>query len=382
MFTRGVRTWKVDAYSNDPAARPASDFVVIDLKEAQDGAAGETIASAMVAALRDQLVGPNSGASRNSGPEIIVSFAGRGGRRLYQLDKAHQNDPEGKYYDTLIDDIRRAKAYAVANGKTFGVLGMVYMQGEADGDLRFNDGDAPLPYATFVPAWAAAFTQLADDFDADARGISGQVGRIPTFVYQTGGTTVGQAQMLAASTSPQKIIPVGPTYFVPSGRNSSYTSGGNVVHGSEVHLSADGERWFGSLVGKNIYRYLVRRDQSVALRPILATKVSADEIDIVFNVPRPPIRLDATLLPLNTAPNCYAGFRCMTGSGTAQGNGPAVSGVTIIDTDRLRLKLADTVPAGAKVEYGRLRDQKSISLVVAEWRDGADRKSTRQNSSH
>ena len=82
MFTRGVRTWKLDAYANDPTARPASEFVVVDLKEAQDGGTGETISSAMVATLRDQLVGPNSGASRNSGPEIIVSFAGRGGRRL------------------------------------------------------------------------------------------------------------------------------------------------------------------------------------------------------------------------------------------------------------------------------------------------------------
>jgi len=371
MFIRSVRTWKLDAYALTPLARPASEFEVVDLHEAQDGAVGETAASAIVAALRDQLVGPNSGVSRDSGPEILISFAGRGGRRLYELDKAHQNDPTGLYYDTMIDDIRRAKAYAVANGKTFAELGMVFLQGEADNDLKFNDADSPMAYADFIPAWAAAFTQLADDYDADARVITGQAGRLPVFVYQTGGTIVGQAQMVAAATSPDKIVPVGPTYFVPSGKNSSYTSGGLVVHGSEVHLAADGERWWGSLAGKNMYRFLVRRDQNVSLRAILARKVSTDEIDVVFNVPCPPIRLDTTFWPLNTAPFCYAGFRCMTGSGTAQVQGPAVTGVTVVDTDTIRLKLASAVPAGAKVECARLRDQKALSLPVADWRDGA-----------
>lgn len=371
MFTRSVRTFRLDAFANNPVGRPASDFVVIDLHEATDGGVGETIATAMVAALRDQLVGPNSGASRNSGPEIICGFAGRGGRRLHHLDKAHQNDPAGRYYDTLIDDVRRAKAYADANGKTFAVLGLMYMQGEADGDKRLDDGDTPMAYEDFIPAWAAGLTQLADDFDADARAISGQAGRIPLFIYQTSGTITGQAQMYAADQAPAKIIPVGPTYFVPSGRCSSYLSGGVTVHGNEIHLSPEGQRWYGSIVGKNIYRHLVGREENVALRPLLARKVSTDEIDVTFRVPRPPIRLDATLLPAMNYPGWMLGFGCTTGGGDSQVNGPAVTSATVIASDTIRFKLASAVPAGAKMGYGRLRGAQILSQLVADWRDGA-----------
>lgn len=373
-FVRGVRTWKVDAYKLNPAGRPDGDFVLTPLLEVQDGAVGETIATAMAATLKEFICGPNSPVRRDSAPQILVTFAGRGGRFLDELSKVPvQPDGDGGYYDTTIDDVRRAKQYAVRQGKSYSVAGIVWMQGEANNALQMVRAGPVLSYADFLAQYQASLLALADNLDADIRAITLQPGRIPFFIYQTGalslGPASGQAQMNAAAAQPNKIVAVGPTYFVPSARNSYYNSSPQ-VRGQEVHLSADGERWFGSNVGKALYRYLVLRQTGLALKPILARKIDSTTIELVLAVPRAPVRIDTSLLPAQGG--AAMGFAVYYGTGDAATAGPAISAVTVVDVDRLQIKLASPLSAGTiSLAYGQSRFVANLSATVADWRDGS-----------
>lgn len=366
-FVRGVRTWRPDANALTPANRPASDFELVPLTETQEGAVGETIATGMAAMLKELVCGPNSPIRRDGAPQILVSFAGQGGRFMDELAKVPvQPDGIGDYYGTMLDDVRRAKQLAVTQGKSYAVGGVIWMQGEANGGMQMVRGGPVLAYTDFVSQFSAGLIQMADSIDADLRAISGQAGRIPFFTYQTNNTTSGQAQRVAAMAAPNKIAAVGPTYYVPGGRNSYY--GSPQVHGSEVHLSADGERWFGSNVGKAIYRHLFRRDPVLTLRAIMARKVDSTTIDMIFAVPRPPIRIDTALLP---AQGPGRGFGLYYWSGNSISAGPAIASVTVLDVDRLQIKTASPLSSGTvTVAYGQLRDVGMLSAPVALWRDG------------
>lgn len=373
-FVRGVRTWKLDAYKLDPAGRPAGDFAFTPLFEAQDGAAGETIATAMAATLKEFLCGPNSPVRRDGAPQILVTFAGRGGRFLDELAKVPvKPDGDGGYYATTIDDVRRAKQYAVTQGKSYAVAGVVWMQGEANNALQMVRSGPFLDYADFLAQYQSSLLTLADNLDDDIRAITLQSGRIPFLTYQTGalsgGAASGQAQLNAAAAQPNKIMILGPTYFVPSGKNSSYISGGDNVHGNEVHLSADGERWFGSNVGKLLYRFLVLRQANLALRPIMARKLDSTTIELVLSVPRPPVRIDTILLPAQGG--TAMGFAVFYGTGTSPMAGPAITSVTVVDVDRLHIKLAAELSAGTvTLAYGQSRLVGNLSATVVDWRDG------------
>lgn len=373
---RGVRTWRLDTFANNPTGRPA--FSLVPLTEVQDGATGETSATAMVATLKEFLVGPNSPAPRNGGPIIIVSFAGRGGRFLDELKKSPiQPDPDGKYYDTTIDDVRRFKAIADSLNKTYAVAGFMWWQGEANGLQQRVRGGPTLPYPDAVNFYRDDLIQLSDDLHTDVQAITHQAGRIPFWTYQTGAGVAAAAQILASEKAPTKIFLLGPTSHVPSAINSRYISGGQEVHGADVHLTADGEDWSGSNYGKGIYRHLAGREQVLAVKRLFARKIDARTIDVTFAVPRPPLRFDTTFWP---AQGAGLGFKVYYGSlingdtpSVTYLNGPAITGVKIIDTDTVRLSLASDLDITKLATIGYAVDRVAATLVgaVVDWRTGA-----------
>lgn len=374
-FARGVRTFKLDAWALNPTGRPASDFDFVPLTEQVDGATGETIATSFAAMVKELVIGPFSPLPRTGEPQILVTFPGRGGRLLDELSKVPVvPDGVGDYYGTLIDDVRRAKQYAVENGMSFAVGGIIWMQGEANNGLNITRGGPVLAYSDFIAQYSAGLIALADNLDADIRAITQQSGRIPFFTYSTSGTVSAQAQYKAAETAPAKIIPVGPTYYVPGARNSYY--GTPQQHGAELHLAADGERWFGSNVAKVIYRSRVLRETNVSLKPLFAKRIDATTFDVTFSVPRPPIRIDTALLPLQGAG--AAGFTLYNGTygGLAAGvyptPGPVITGVSVVDVDRLRFTTGSNLPAGTvSLTYGQDPKVFTVPAPVAIWRDGA-----------
>lgn len=372
-FVRGVRTWKLDAYALDPTARPASEFDLMALTEAVDGATGETISTALAATIKELICGPNSPIRRDGAPQILVSFAGRGGRYLDELAKVPvEPDGQGAYYATTVDDVRRARQYAMVNGKSYAVGGVVWMQGEANNTIKITRSGPVLAFSDFVAQYQAGLIAMADNLDADIRAITLQPGRVPFFTYQTGGAASGQAQLSAALAAPSKIIMLGPTYYVPGGKNSYY--GSPQSHGAAVHLAADGQRWFGSNSAKGMYRSLVLREQEIAIRPLWAKKIDARTFEVTFKVPRPPLQIDTAWFPAQGGASLgfalYQGTYAGLAAGASPAQGPVITGVSVVDVDRLRFTTASDLPGTPSLAHGQFSRVATVSLPVASWADG------------
>jgi hypothetical protein len=361
-FKRGVRTWVYGDHAADPEQRPASDFGFIPLKAAANGGLGETMANGLADHLQASLHhGQGREAAVGKPTQFLVAYAGQGGRMIEELSVANEStDPRtppnkkhgGGYYRTSLDDARRAVAEARAGGKDFSIGALVWMQGEANGGP--TGGIVPSRWAPELPRskglewYRDRLTAYRRHWSADLAAITGQHGEIPLFTYQTLGPA-GEAQLMAADADPH-IIMIGPHYAVPSAINSRTTNG---RHGDAIHLSADGERWYGEQAGKVIHRVLAEGEDWQPLRPRKAWADPTDHKCIVvqFHVPRPPLFIDDRFLPLQQS---YLGKGSFTSLAGFRVSGGLLTSVTVEPPDRVRLHLA--VPIGklesCTISYG------------------------------
>ena len=307
MFQRGVRTWSYGRYCDRPHERPAEQFSFVPLTATVNGGLGETIANGLADHLKYNFTGSQQDLNerQKKTPHFLVTYAGQGGRLIDELSSVDQStDPRtpesrqhgGGYYQTSLDDARRAKANAAARGKTFGIAALIWMQGEANAGP--TEGINPSRWGREIPGPAGLdwyrdrLIEYRKRWSQDLQNITGQTDEIPLFTYQTL-STAGQAQLLAADKDPY-ITMVGPHYMVASALNSRYAG----RYGDPIHMSADGERWFGEQVAKVVHRVLKLGEPWQPLRPLKAW-VSPDcaSVLVEFHVPRPPLVLDETFLP-------------------------------------------------------------------------------------
>ena len=356
-FSRGVRTWSSTDNPTTPTLRASSGFSFNDLIADENGAFGETIANGVADGYKASFGGRyavNAQASLN--PHVLVSYAGRGSTRLTQLnsedtgrtDSRDTHAAPGGYWLTMLDDIARAKNSAASDGKSYAVAGLIYMQGERDSDLRIYEWEDPRTPSNHFATWRDKFKAMADEFDSSARAITGQLRKIPTFLYQTSNNITGNAQ-LAAEEEHVDIYMIGPTYAVPSALNGSYFSGATQVWGNSVHLSADGQRWFGEQAAKVMRRTLVEKEDWRPLRPLRAKKINSTTVDVEFHVPRPPLVVDTNFL----AKCVNFGFAAYGGTIDARGTRCDVSNVEVVGGGTtLRLTFSTNLPAGAFLSSG------------------------------
>jgi hypothetical protein len=364
MFRRGVRTWLPKDHSATPEKRPAEHFQFVPLRAQANGGLGETVANGLVDHLKASLLAMKSGDEKAASPHYLVACAGQGGRQIQELSSADlSNDPRtpesrqhgGGYYRTSIDDARRAKEQAAAMGMTFEVAALYWMQGEGNGGptggIVPTRWDAEIPRAEGLKWYRDQLIAYRKQWTADLRAITGQRGELPMFTYQTLGPA-GDAQLMAADAD-ESIHMVGPHYAVPSALTSRTTLG---RHGDAIHLSADGERWWGEQVGKVMHRVLHRGEKWQPLRPGSARLDSSrDSVLIEFRVPRPPLVLDTEFLPRQEIVT-KSGFSSLAGFQVRDSSGATVSliAVEVAAPTQLRLRLAKALPVGqiCTVSYG------------------------------
>ena len=171
------------------------------------------------------------------------------------------------------------------------------------------------------------------------------------FTYQTLGPA-GEAQLMAADAD-KNIWLVGPHYAVPSAINSCTKSG---RHGDPIHLSADGERWWGEQVGKVMRRVLDRSEDLQPLRPRSAKlEAGRESILIDFTVPRPPLVLDTTFLSRQEIAT-QGGFKSLAGFHVhdSAGKSLTLTSVEVVAPTQVCLRLAQAVPADktCRISYG------------------------------
>ena len=232
---------------------------------------------------------------------------------------------------------------------------LYWMQGEGNGGptggIMPTRWDAEIPRARGLAWYRDQLMAYRKQWSADLCAITGQRGDLPMFTYQTLGPA-GDAQLMAADAD-AAIYMVGPHYAVTSAINSRYPPD---RHGDAIHLSADGERWWGEQVGKVMHRVLHENEDWQPLRPRTAKlDTTRDGMVVEFTVPRPPLVMDTSFLAqqeiaTNGGFSSLAGFQMRGGDGRAL----TLTAVEVISPKSVRIRFLKPLPAGEKcrVSYG------------------------------
>ena len=364
-FKRGVRTWVYANHCDKPKERPDEQFVFVPLTAKANGGLGETIANGLADHLKASSFGSNHNRAglEKEAPHFLTAYAGQGGRFIDELSKVDQSTDSrtpatrrhgGGYYQTSLDDARRARVQAESSGKDFAIAALIWMQGEANGGptggIMPNRWEKELIRPVGQQWYRDRLINYRKQWSHDLQIITGQAGEIPLFTYQTLGPA-GEAQLMAADRDPN-ITMVGPHYMVPSAVNSRYAR----RYGDPIHMSADGERWYGEQVAKVVHRVLTKGEAWQPLRPRKAWIATArTSVMVDFHVPRPPLVLDETFLPREQ----YAmggGFHSLNGF-QIRDAARAVSAITAVDVESptlVRIRLASPLKEDASftLSYG------------------------------
>jgi hypothetical protein len=363
-FERGVRTWLPMDNSATPERRPTELFKLVPLRAQANGGLGETVANGIADHWQAALLKNDKARVAQASSRFLVACAGQGGRQIQELSSADlttdARTPEsrrhgGGYYRTSLDDARRAVAQAKTMGASFRIAALYWMQGEGNGGptggIVPTRWDAELPGAQGMAWYRDQLIAYRRQWSADLRAITGQNGELPLFTYQTLGPA-GEAQLRAADAD-ASIYLVGPHYAVPSAINSRTTRD---RHGDPIHLSADGERWWGEQVGKVMHRVLDGGEDWQPLRPrSVKLEVSRASILIDFTVPRPPLVLDTAFLARQEIAT-KGGFTSLAGFRVRDTTGALITlaAVEVAAPTQVRLRFAKPLPAGqtCRVSYG------------------------------
>lgn len=216
---------------------------------------------------------------RDTDPDhlFVASNASTSGRSIAQLSKSGGTNE----YLRVTQAVDQAKALADAQQASYSISAFFWLQGEYDYS-HTNGGKNDKDY------YKTKLRQLRDDLYADtAKAIAGQEKMPAFFSYQTdakssvkdGSLAVGMAQWELAQEEPGWYL-VGPVY--------PYTDKG-------VHLSANGYRWFGQMLGKVYHRVVIERKGWTPLAPRQATLDGRDVL-IDYHVPHPPLMFDQPYL--------------------------------------------------------------------------------------
>lgn len=208
---------------------------------------------------------------------FVASNAATSGRSISQLSKTGGTGE----YRRVLQAVDQAWSLAQAEGASYSVSAFLWLQGEFDYSHTNGGINDRERYKTLL-------RQLRDDLYADtARSIAGQAKMPAFFTYQTdakssvkdGSLAIGMAQWELAREEPNWYL-VGPVYpYVDKG----------------THLSPNGYRWFGQMLGKVYHRVVVERKNWQPLSPTGAT-VEGRDILIDFHVPHPPLAFDRPYL--------------------------------------------------------------------------------------
>jgi len=200
---------------------------------------------------------------------LVASNAATSGRSIAQLAKVGGTQE----YKRVLQAVDQARQVAESKGASYSLSAFFWLQGEYDyAEVQGGINDKQ--------RYKTALRQLRDDLYRDTARAFGQV-QMPAFIsYQTdaktsvvnGSLDIGMAQWELAREEPNWYL-AGPVYpYVDQG----------------THLTANGYRWFGQMLGKVYHQIVVERRGWQPLSPLGATQEER-EILIDFHVPHPPL---------------------------------------------------------------------------------------------
>jgi len=354
-FVRGVQTWVSADNATTPASRASSDFELTALTAGTVETRANGLADAYKAALNN--ASRYSPDDQTGSPHMLISFSGIGSRRLTDLgpvdsgytDAGNTHAAPGGYWPTMLDDIARAMAQAATLGFGYSVPCWFYDQGEREGDGKLYETGSVLSNSALISGYAALAESMASTFDSAVRGITGQTRPIPLLVTPASSTLLTPTAWLDTADSSALVYIVGPRYQMPSAINASSGTGGSQVWGDVIHHNPDGHRWIGEMCAKVMHRLLNGGERWQPLRALSASKVDSTTVDVVFNVPRPPMVIDTTFL----AKVQGWGFSVYGGGIDSPTGRIYATGIALqADGRTVRLTFGSSIPASAKLAIG------------------------------
>lgn len=263
----------------------------------------------------------------NYSPVLGGMTLGVGGFALSQLVKGTQP------YDNTQIAIEDFETEAFAAGYRTWLPAVFWRGGESDASN-----------ATYESGMVA----LRTDFNTDTKGITGQASDIWFIMAAPSSFVEGLDKAVLAMLALHENQPTGfvlshPSYML----DYDIYAPGLTTDDDYVHLSVRGQQMDGEYAKKAWLKTIYGKTRWEPLRPLSAVR-SAANIDVTFNVPVGSLVLDTTTVTERTG--TVKGFEFIDDSGST----PAISSVTILDADTVRITLASTptgTQASQKVRY-------------------------------
>lgn len=293
--------------------------LVEDADPAPDGGTnrGETVCSS-AGNMVTRLIGTeNNWTYQQAGYDMLVSTAGHGGYRIDQLDKGTA------WYDYVTAHIQGGFDVSQVYNKTYALHAVGWLQGEND-----------VASAQTKETYKADLKQLRLDIDTDAKAITGQTHDVVLISYQMAWSAITSSKIplahLEAAEEDSNIYIATPMYHFPYAAD-------------KVHLNNIGYMWAGHYFGR-AYKRIVY--DGIDWKPTSPKSIyrQGKVIDILFNVPEPPLVLDSTTL----GTIADSGFKVLD----ELAQPVTIASVQVAGPDRVRIVLATNPTGPLKIRYG------------------------------
>ncbi|WIO40964.1 hypothetical protein P2G42_13385 [Klebsiella electrica] len=259
---------------------------------------GETVASGFAETLKT-LHNRSRGVINDEQTIIACSATGAVGTDLATLLKGASTP----YYQRLISCVQGHMEAAAAAGHTnVRVAGLVFLQGEND-----------YANSTSRENYLSMLNKLIDDFNVDAKAITGQTDNPGFYLYQTGGVYINQSQ--------GNTLPVNMAQLDITSRPDSFMIAPMFPYpqavATKTHKSANAYRWWGCAAANAIHHIYDEQNHS-PFRMIRAI-YDGKYLYVPFMVPCPPLTTQPFYEVSTPVIKPDWGFTVIDGVGTLSG---------------------------------------------------------------
>ena len=228
---------------------------------------------------------------------FVASSCGVNGQTIEQLTKGNATNR----WLRLTQAAEKVKAIAVGEGKTYGVVGVSFLQGEFNYSSNWAGVDTLIGYKEKMAA-------MYNDIETDIVSTTAGQTQPPLFMtYQTGASYTNDANNLAIGMAQFELseerrnwVLATPVYQLPD-------KGG--------HLTANSYRWLGKQFAKVWHRVVELGQDWKPLSPLSAVTRDREAL-ITFHVPHPPLVFDKPYVGRTATDYVTKGFTALDSTGS------------------------------------------------------------------
>lgn len=319
MFTRGMRP-QYDYPAESDSQWYAAFVPSVEAQSPTTATLAETPMTGAGDMIKERILAEDGLSYSSMKYQIALSTPGYGGQTISQLSKG------SSHYARLLNQATYGRNIANSAAKSYAVQAVAWTQGESD-------------YVSNTPrsTYTAALNTLVSDINTDIKAITGQIKNIPFISYQVashkvyGQTTpsIALAHVDTADANPLVYIATPMYHFDYAGD-------------SDAHLTSVSSRWLGAYYGLAYKRIIIDGKSWKPLKP-LSSVTQGTVLVVKFNVPSGRLEFDTT----NVTQNTNYGFELVD----SIGNALAISSVSIMGPDTVKIVAGATIPFGAKLRY-------------------------------